>query len=321
MNPNISNILLAPWTNGVLITAIRLNVFTVLENQELTANEIASECRSVPERLKPLLDACISLGFLEINIKKYKNSHFSSVYLVEGKQLYIGNFLKLLNFESLQWFQLPDIIRGEEKKSIELPTLKADRKTFISAMNCIGHLGEANALKEHVDLSGFRKMTDAGGGSGLYSLALCQKYPELHSTILDVKETLAVTKEFIAYSPDRDRILLKEGNFFNDPLGSNLDVVLLSDVIYGDSEAKAILRNAWNSLSDNGVLIVRGYYSAPNQSGPPFGALFAVKLLLDDPQRKNMSISDLEKNVMEAGFDIDKIDPLTEHSYVLIGQK
>lgn len=91
--------------------------------------------------------------------------------------------------------------------------------------------------------------------------------------------------------------------------------------MYEDSEAKVMLRNAWNSLSDNGVLIVRGYYSDLERSDPLFGALFAVKLLVDDPQRKNMSISDLEKNVIESGFEIVNIDPLTEHSFVLIGRK
>ena len=177
MNPTIPDLLLAPWINGVLVTAIRLNVFSILSGRKLTAEEIALDCESVPDRLTPLLDACISLGFLEMDNQKYKNSHFSRVYLVEGKQLYIGYFLQLINCESLQWFQLPDIIRGKEKVSVELPFSKPDSKIFISAMNCIGHLGEAAALKEYADLSGVKKMTDAGGGSGVYSLALCRKYP------------------------------------------------------------------------------------------------------------------------------------------------
>ena len=46
-----------------------------------------------------------------------------------------------------------------------------------------------------------------------------------------------------------------------DPLGKNVDAVLLSDVIYGDSDAKILLQNAWDSLGRNGRLIVRGYYA------------------------------------------------------------
>ncbi|MDH3723379.1 MAG: methyltransferase [Desulfobacteraceae bacterium] len=321
MKANISDILLAPWITGVIITAIRLKIFSILSDRELTVEEIASKCEAIPNRLKPLLDACKSLGILEFERDKYKNSHFSLVYFVEGQRFYVGDFLKIINNESLEWFQLPDLIRGKEKKIIELPELKSDYKTFITAMNSIGQLGEAEALKDMVDLSGCKSMTDAGGGSGLYSVALCQKYPDLHSTILDVKETLAVTRELIADRQEKKRITLQEGNFFKDPLGDNLDAVLLSDVMYGDHDAKILLKKAWDSLARNGVLIVRGYYADVERSGPLFGALFAVKLMVDDPQRKIMTISILEKNVREIGFKISKVTPLTEYSFVLIGEK
>lgn len=321
MERNIFDILLAPWKIGVIIAAIRLNVFTIISDQEMAVEEIASKCAANQDRLKPLLDACISLGFLEFKNNRYKNAHFSRVYFIEGKRLYVGEFLKLVNNESLQWFQLPDLIQGKEKKNIEFPDFDLTYKTFISAMNSIGHLGEAEALKNIVDLSGCKNMTDAGGGSGLYSIALCQKYPDLISIILDVEDTLAVTRELIADCQEKKQIILKEGDFFKYPMGDNLDAVLLSDVMYGDADAKILLQNAWNSLTHNGTLIVRGYYADPERSGPLFGALFAVKQLVDDPQSKIMTISMLERNVREIGFENIRVEPLTEYSFVLIGRK
>jgi predicted nicotinamide N-methyase len=255
MKTSISDILLAPWITGVITAAIRLKIFSIM-----TAEEIAKECETITNYQKTLLDACVSLGFLEFENDKYRNSHFSLVYFVEGQRFYVGDFLKLVNDESLQWFQLPDIIRGNEKTNKELPYIRSDYKTFITAMNCLGILGEAEALKDMVDLSECKRMVDAGGGSGLYSIALCQKHPELHSTILDVKDTLAVTKEMIANRQEKRRIELREGDFLKDSLGDNVDVVLLSDVIYEESTAKIVLRNAWESLIQKGVLIIRGYY-------------------------------------------------------------
>ena len=100
-----------------------------------------------------------------------------------------------------------------------------------------------------------------------------------------------------------------------------MDAVLLSDVMSGDADAKILLQNAWNSLTHNGTLIVRGYYADPERSSPLFGALFAVKQLVDDPQGKIMTLSMLERNVREIGFEIIRVEPLTEHSFVLIGKK
>ncbi len=321
MGTNISDILQAPWTNGVIATAIKLNVFSIIADKELTVDDVAAACQAIPQRLKPLLDACVSLGILEIDHRQYRNSHFSSVYLVEGNQNYVGDFIKVINYESLQWFQLPDVITGKEKENAELSCLRTDTNTFIAAMNCIGHLGEAKALKEVVDLTGCKQMTDAGGGSGIYSLALCRKYPDLYSTILDRRDTLAVTAEFISNQTEGNRITLREGNFLKDPLGENVDAVLLSDVMYRESEAKIILKNAWQSLRPNGMLIIRGYYADPEGSDPLFGALFAVKLMVDDPHRKVMSFPGLKKIAREAGFKIISALPLTERSYVLIGRK
>ncbi len=321
MKANISDILLSPWITGVIITAIRLKLFSILSDQELKVEEIAAKCEAIPNRLKPLLDACVSLKFLEFEHDKYKNSHFSLFYFVEGQRFYVGDFLKLINDESTQWFQLPDTICGNEITTQDIPNIRSDHKTFIMAMNNIGNLGEADALKDVVDLSGCKTMIDAGGGSGLYSIALCQKYPELRSTILDVRETLAVTKEMIADRQEKRQIDLHEGNFLEDPLGDNVDVVLLSDVIYEDLTAKIVLKNAWDSLTQKGMLIVRGYYADPEKSRPLFGALFAVKLLVDNAQRKIMTISKLEKTVKEIGFKIRKVTPLTEYSFVIIGEK
>jgi hypothetical protein len=69
----------------------------------LTVEEVASKCETIPDRLKRLFDACVSLGFLEFEHDKYKNSHFSLVYFVEGQRLYVGDFPKLVNDESRQF--------------------------------------------------------------------------------------------------------------------------------------------------------------------------------------------------------------------------
>lgn len=321
MKAAISDILLAPWITGVIFTAIRLRIFSILSDQELKIEELASKCKAVPEYLATLLEACVSLGFLKFKNGNYGNSHFSFVYFVEGQRFYVGDFINLVNDESLQWIQLPDIILGKEQTDLEKTYIRSDYKTFIKAMNNIGNLGEAEALKDAVDLSGCKRMIDAGGGSGLYSIALCKKYPELHSTILDVKDTLTVTKEMLAGREEKERIALQEGDFLRDPLGENVDVVLLSDVVYEESSAKLVLQNARDSLNQNGLLIIRGYYADPEKTRPLFGALFAVKGLVDDARRKIMTISMLEKTVSEIGFKIIRKTPLTEYSFVLLGRK
>ncbi len=323
MRNTISDLVLAPWTTSAVFIAIRLKIFSFLSNKKLTIEEIASKCKAIPGLLKALMDACVSMGLIECENDKYMNSHISQIYFVEGEPSYVGDFIDILYTESLQWYKLLDIIKGKKEVSEEKQSeiLNYSRLKFIKAMNNIGMLGEAEALKHTVDLSGCKEMIDAGGGSGLYSIAFCQKYPGLNSTILDVNETLAVTKKLIAGYKEKVRITLRETDIVKDSFGKNIDVVLLSDVIYEESTAKLVLKNAWDCLRHNGMLVIRGYYSDPGKSRPLFGALFVLKQLVDDPGQKIMTISSLEKNVSDIGFTITSVSPLTERSFVLIARK
>jgi len=107
-----------------------------------------------------------------------------------------------------------------------------------------------------------------------------------------------------------------------DSLGEKLDIVLLSDVvIYEEAKATEALRNAWDSLIQKSGLIIRGYYADPVKLRPLFGALFAVKYLVDNAQRKIMTISMLKENIKDIGFIVNKVRPLTEHSFVLVCRK
>jgi predicted nicotinamide N-methyase len=319
----ISDLVLAPWTTSVLFAAIRLKIFSLLSNKKMTIDELASKCQAIPGFLKALMDACVSMGLVEYKNDTYMNSHFSQVYFVEGEPFYAGDFINIVYTESLQWYKLIDIIKGKKDVSEEKPSeiFNYSRYQFIKAMNNIGMLGEAEALKHTVDLSGCKEMIDAGGGSGLFSIALCQKFPGLKSTILDVNETLAVTKELIAGCKEKERITLRETDIIKNSFGQHIDAVLLSDVIYTESTAIPVLKNARNCLRQNGLLIIRGYYSDPGKSGSLLGALFFLKQLVDDPDQKIMTISSLKKNVSDSGFTITRVSPLTERSIVLIARK
>lgn len=321
MIDSINKLLIAPWTTSVVFTAIRLKIFTVISNRMMSAKDIASMCEANEKLLKPLLDACVSMELLISHNNQYKNSSLSIRYLIEGEPNYVGDLIELQYDESNQWDKLYDIILSKHEEDKEKRTEEDKLRTFIKGMNNLGMLGEAEALKNSVDLSGCKKMIDAGGGSGLYSVVLCQKYPELNVTILDRKETFLITEEMIEGEKEKDRITLREADILKDSFGSNIDAVLLSDVMYDESEARMILGNARNCLRTNGLLIIRGYYSDPENTQPLFGAIFILNLLVFNKNSDILTISSLQTNVTEAGFKISKVSPLTEKSFIILARK
>jgi len=171
MKDTVFDLLVTPWKTSVLTTAVRLKIFTILSDKLMSVEEISSHCQSLPLFIKSLLDACVSMGLINLKSDKYLNSHFSRVYLIEGEAYYVGDFIQLLYNESRQSNKLYEIVKNGENFTDEQNT-KEDHRTFIKGMNNLGMLGEVDALLHSVDLSGCQLMVDAGGGSGLYSVVL-----------------------------------------------------------------------------------------------------------------------------------------------------
>ena len=318
---SLMDTLLSTWTNSVLFTAVRLRLFTILADQSMTVEEISSRMQTATQHLKPFLDACVSLDFLLHQDGKYRNSQFSQVHLVEGKPGYIGDFIQMVSAESKQWDELDGLIGRRHDDPSDRSEGESDSRKFTLAMNNIGMLGEAEALADAVDLDDCRKMVDAGGGSGLYSVYLCRKFPHLRSVMIDNRETLVAARELIAGREEEDRIELLEADIAIDPLGENIDAVLLSDVVYEDSFAEKVLKNARTSLRDNGLLIIRGYYHDPANPKSRFSALFRLNQAVFNPNGSILTLESMKKKVTDMGFTIIKVTPLTELSSLILARR
>lgn len=321
MNNTIANLIMAPWITNVVYTAIRLRIFTIISEKEMTAKEIAGKSGTIPNFLIPLLNACENLDLLKFKNGNYFNSHNSQIYLVEDQPMYVGDIIKLQYNESKQWDKLFNIILVSEEENQKEESEEDKYKTFIKAMNNLGMIGEAEALQNYVDLSACKTLLDVGGGSGLYSINFCKKYHDLRCSILDISDTLKITQEMIKKHPEQNRIKLVEGNILETNYGSDFDAVLISDVIYDANEAEIVLENTYKCLKTGGKLVIRGYYADPENLKPLFGALFALNQLVFNPERKVITKLSLQEKVKESGFNKIKIEPLTELSFVLTAIK
>lgn len=318
MNNSIFDLVIAPWKTAVLNTAIRLKLFTVLSDRQISAKALAAQTNTNEVFLQAVLNALVCMGLLQSKKDQYQNSHLSRIYFIEGEPFYVGDFIQLLANESSKWNMLFSKVSKEKEVSGDS---EESHRTFIKAMHNMGMSGEVEALINCVSLSACQKMIDAGGGSGIYSIALCQKFPELKSIILDSRETLGVTKEFVSKHDVRERIELRECDITKDKLGDNIDAVLLSDVTYDVTEAEKILQNVWNCLRTKGQLIIRGYYYDPQNTNPLFGALFMINQLVINSDRELVTLPSLKTLIEKTGYIITKISPLTERSFIIMATK
>ena len=153
-----------------------------------------------------LLSPLAALGLIERKGDLWKNSTVANKNLVKGKPSYMGTYITKILYEGQQFPKmgaLLDVLKTGKalQRDIYGEDWKSQAKTLIRGQH-EASLSTANYLmkKKKLDLSGAKAFLDLGCGSGAYSIAACQTYPQLKACCVDFKEILEVTEKYIAAS-------------------------------------------------------------------------------------------------------------------------
>lgn len=277
----------------LLQVVTKLEVFTMLAEKPLSLEEIARHCDTKPDMTEKVLIACVALGLLEKQGEGYRNSEFSERYLVRDRKLYQGDIIAHSESTWNFWNTLEDELRREKTPVI---SPQQQHRNFILGMKNIAQSGRLAIILDKIDLSARRQLFDLGGGPGSYSIAFCQKFPQLKAILFDLPETIAIAKENITDHGMEDRITLRAGNWDTDDFGRGHDVFLASNVMHGPaSGAEGKLAKAWKSMTAGGLLLIQEFLLNDEKTGPLIPALFNIMV-------GAFSRSELFAVIRQAGF-------------------
>ncbi len=289
----------------VLMTAHRLGIFNALGKRYLTAKEVAGACRTHPRSTWLLLNACVSLGFLDVVKGRYGNSPEGIELLVRGQPDYLGHALDHQDREWHSWGMLEEAVRSNRQVGDGgAATDDGDaHRSFIRAVHTRG-LHDAELLADNLDLTGRKQLFDAGGGAGTHSVSLVRRYPGLRATVFDLPATEEIAQEVIAESGLEDRITFRAGDYFRDDFGSDNDVVLLSAVLHlmGPGRCRLLLKKSFDSLVSGGLVVVHEGLINPEALSPLWATLFSLSMLVDTGEGRSYSGREISAWMKAAGF-------------------
>lgn len=261
----------------VLMTAHQLGIFEALQEPRTTA-QVAAQCGTKIDMTEKLLITCCALNLVRRDDDHFLLTQWASDILLPQSPRYLGGVLD--HGESLwwSWTRLPETIRtGKRRQVPKPPPPSASRwhEHWIWAMHGIAANGVGQWLARQLDLSHRSRLLDVGGGPGTYSIALCQRFPNLQAVIWDLPPTLAIAKQVIERFGMKDRITTKEGDWNRDQLDKGYDCLLMSNILHGyGSEAEMKLTKVTHALVPGGLLIVHDFLLNNDKSGPLPAALF-----------------------------------------------
>ena len=148
-----------------------------------------------------MLNALTALGLLEKHRAEFSLTDVSRRHLLRSSPQYVG---AMIDFDAMLWHdweKLPEAIRtGLPTRPPNMYQYDArETEVFINAMDSLVKArGDAEVLANALDWSKVESVLDVGSGPATYPIALCEKFPQLRATIVDLPGTLKITERFVS---------------------------------------------------------------------------------------------------------------------------
>lgn len=312
----------------IVQSAVELKIFDALGSHSLSAPAIASALQLDAQALQLLLNALAAINLLDKRGGEFSLTEIARKHLLRSSPHHVGD---MIGFDAMlwkAWEKLPDAIRtGRPTRPPDM--YQADwRETevFITAMDSLVKArGDGEVLASAIDLSNVANLLDVGSGPATYPIALCQRFPELRVTIVDLPGTLKITERFVTDAKLGERIALIPADYRSDPIPGKYDAIFLSNIIHGENFERnaALIGKLAMNLNHGGRLIVKDHILDDSRAAPPVGAIFSLLMLLTTDGGRCYSFTEIAGWMKQAGLSgIECIDlPAPMTSSLVVGAR
>jgi SAM-dependent methyltransferase len=295
----------------VLLTAVELDLFTVLHDERRTSQEVAAALGTGARATDRLMNALSALGLLEKRDGLFSNTALGARYLVKGKPDYMAGLAHANNLWDT-WSALTDTVREGKPPAVRRVSERHEEwlRSFIAAMHWRGRL-IAPAIVRLIDLKGVSRVLDVGGGSGAFSTEFVRARSGVTAVVFDLPQVVPLSRSYIQSGGFSAQVEVVAGDYTHDDLGSGFDLVFLSAVVHSNSSDtnRHLIRKAADALNSGGRVAVLDWLMSEDRSGPLASALFAINMLVGTESGDTYTASEIHAWMIDAGLsDVSRID-------------
>jgi predicted O-methyltransferase YrrM len=242
-----------------VMAATKLGVFESLAAKPLSAEEIAHRCGTHPGASQKLLNALVGVGCLQIRGGRYRLRRSArSWVLKDGENSFHDQ--NLLHYLEWRWWEhCEEYVRTGKPLHVHQTMTDEEWGIYQRGMRS-GIEMPAQWVARHLPLSRTaRHMLDIGGGHGYFSVAICQRYPELRATVLDLPEAIRHAAPLLAKEGMRDRVSHRAGNALTEDLGTEAyDLVFMAAVVhhFDDRTNRELMQRIVRALRPGGLVAI-----------------------------------------------------------------
>lgn len=269
--------------SAAVFSGVELGLFDALEERPGTAEDLASRLGLPDRSARLLLLALLGHRVVERIDSSYRNSPVASRYLVSTSPYCIAALVDHQAAHFAKFAQLNKVVRENKPVPSEMdgdyPRFGGPAK-LAAVSRVSGRMMMVDGLVKHAPLGGDRRLVDLGCGSGIYTIALAQEFPELRVTAVERPWFCDVIRQAVVEAGLTDRVTVREGDIFQDTFDG--DVAMLSNVAegFGQERARALIRHVYSWLPPGGELLFHSHMWEPATT--PFPYTLGLILLVNN---------------------------------------
>jgi len=305
MNPNTIREFVSSFQKSrILLSGFELDIFTNVDQSGSSAYQIASKLNLNEHACDRLLNALVTLGFLQKQNQLFFNTEESFEFLSKKGSNYMGGLMHSNHLWNT-WSNLSQVVRtGKSAHPAEINE-RGDEwlYAFIVAMHDRAIKQTPQQLAK-IDLTGINTILDIGGGSGAYSMEFVSIKPQIEATVFDLPNVIPITKEFIDKEGYSKKIKTFTGDYTTDDLPTGFDMVFLSAIIHSNSLEvnQNLIKKCFKSLNNNGKIIIQDWIMNNDRTQPTQGAIFAINMLVGTESGDCFTELEVTDMLKDAGF-------------------
>lgn len=307
----------------VLLTAAELGLFTVLQDEERSSDEVAEALATDPHATDRLMNALVALGLLEKRGGRFANTPDGRRLLVRGRPEYMANLAHSVHLWDT-WTGLTGVVRSGTPAEPRSVGARGDDwlRAFIAAMHWRGGQA-ARAVLPLIDFDGVSRILDVGGGSGVFSMAFVRAIPGSVAVVFDLPTVVPLATSYIRTEGFEGRIEVVAGDYTTDELPGGFDLVFLSAIVHsnGSDDNRRLVAKAAGALNRGGRLVIVDWVMDPSRTAPLQGALFAINMLVGTHEGDTFTETEMRDWMAAAGLsDVSRRDT-PQGTGILVGRR
>jgi demethylspheroidene O-methyltransferase len=319
----------------VLLTCVRLNIFSIVQQGPVTLEELAARTQLPTAALQRLVLSAVSLKLLEPRSRERIGlgplgapiaAHEGIRAMIEHNSLLYRDMAEPTEFLRNAWSgQMADYWPYAHADTHD--EVKSADASYVDRYSELMAASQTFVIEEvlrTVPFGDYRCVLDVGAGKGRFVAQLAKSQPHLQFKLFDLPLVLALARKNHAELGLQAPVKYHPGSFFHDELPTGADLVTLIRVAHDhpDDGVRTIFRKIFNALPVGGTLMVAEPMAQEAGEDASGDAYFHFYLLAMGAGRLRTP-AELSRMLRESGFvHVERLpNAMPIHTRILIARK